>query len=161
MPMRVIAKKKCRAMFEPPEKGERATLNSNLSTRLNLLFSDQALGRRVGYCWSRRASVPRLILNAKTLKLCSKIKFATQAQQTAPSRYAVERSRAKCCASTAHAARAASKSATSTPSDCSGRTRSGKTSLSVCSTTAAKREQGGTKRMDAGRAGRNDATKNK
>ena len=54
MPMRVIAKKRCRAMFEPPEKGERATLNPNLSTRLNLLFSDQALGRRVGYCWSRR-----------------------------------------------------------------------------------------------------------
>ena len=46
MPMRVIAKKRCRAMFEPPEKGERATLNPNLSTRLNLLFSDQALGRR-------------------------------------------------------------------------------------------------------------------
>jgi hypothetical protein len=45
MPMRVIAKKRCRAMFEPPEKGERATLNPNLSTRLNLLFSDQALGR--------------------------------------------------------------------------------------------------------------------
>ena len=42
--------------------------------------------RRVGDCWSRRASVPRLIFNAKTLKLCSKIKFATQAQQTAPSR---------------------------------------------------------------------------
>src|SRR6266404_6936288 len=81
---------RCRAMFEPPEKGEWTTLNSNLSTRLNLLFSDQALGRRVGYCWSRRASVPRLIFNAKTLKLCSKIEFATQAQQTAPSRYAVE-----------------------------------------------------------------------
>src|SRR5712672_2078930 len=85
-PMRVIAKKRCRAMFEPPEKGERATLNPNLSTRLNLLFFDQSLGRRVGYCWSRRASVPRLIFNAKTLKLCSKIKLATQAQQTAPSR---------------------------------------------------------------------------
>jgi len=54
--MRVIAKKRCRAMFESPEKGERATLNPNLSTRLNLLFSDQALGRRVGYCWSRRKS---------------------------------------------------------------------------------------------------------
>jgi hypothetical protein len=38
MPMRVIAKKRCRAMFEPPEKCERATLNPNLSTRLNLLF---------------------------------------------------------------------------------------------------------------------------
>jgi hypothetical protein len=38
MPMRVIAKKRCRAMFEPPEKGERATLNPNLSTRLNLFF---------------------------------------------------------------------------------------------------------------------------
>lgn len=45
MPMRVIANKRCRAMFEPPEKGERAALNPNLSTRLNLLFSDQALGR--------------------------------------------------------------------------------------------------------------------
>jgi hypothetical protein len=56
MPMRVIAKKRCRAMVEPPEKGERATLNPNLSTKLNLLFSDQALGRRVGYCWSRKAS---------------------------------------------------------------------------------------------------------
>jgi hypothetical protein len=75
--MRVIAKKRCRAMVEPPEKGERATLNPNLSTRPNLLFSDQALGRRVGYCWSMRASVPRLIFNAKTLKLCSKIRFAT------------------------------------------------------------------------------------
>ena len=70
-PMRVIAKKRCRAMFEPPEKGERATLNPNLSTRL-LLFSDQALGRRVGYCWSRRASVRRFIFNAKTLKLCAR-----------------------------------------------------------------------------------------
>jgi hypothetical protein len=56
MPMRVIAKKMCRAMFEPPETGERATLNPNLSTRLILLFSDQALGRRVGYWRSRRAS---------------------------------------------------------------------------------------------------------
>jgi hypothetical protein len=54
--MRVIAKKRCRAMFEPPGKGERATLNPNLSTRLNLLFSDQVLGRRVGYCTPRRAS---------------------------------------------------------------------------------------------------------
>jgi hypothetical protein len=35
-------------MFEPPEKGERATLNPNLSTRLKPTFSDQALGRRVG-----------------------------------------------------------------------------------------------------------------
>jgi hypothetical protein len=38
MPMRVIAKKRCRAMVEPPEKGERATLNSNLSTRLKPTF---------------------------------------------------------------------------------------------------------------------------
>ncbi len=90
MPRRVIAKKRCRAMFEPPEKGERATPHPNLSTRLNLLFSDQAFGRRVGYCWSRRASVPRLIFHAKPLKLCSKINVAAQAQQTAPSRYAVE-----------------------------------------------------------------------
>jgi hypothetical protein len=44
MPMRVIAKKRCRAMFEPPEKGERATLNPNLSTRLNLLFPIRPLG---------------------------------------------------------------------------------------------------------------------
>ena len=42
--MRVIAKKRCRAMVEPPEKGERATLNPNLSTRLNLLFSIRPLG---------------------------------------------------------------------------------------------------------------------
>ena len=57
MPMRVIAKKRCRAMVESPEKGERATLNPNLSTRLKPTpFSDQALGRRVGYCWSIRAS---------------------------------------------------------------------------------------------------------
>jgi hypothetical protein len=45
MPMSVIAKKSCRAMFEPPEKGV-VTLNPNLLTRLNILFSDQALGRR-------------------------------------------------------------------------------------------------------------------
>jgi hypothetical protein len=38
MPIRVIAKKRCRAMFEPPEKGERATLNPNLSTRLKPTF---------------------------------------------------------------------------------------------------------------------------
>ncbi len=38
MPMRVIAKKRCRAMFEPPEKGGRATLNPNLSTRLKPTF---------------------------------------------------------------------------------------------------------------------------
>jgi hypothetical protein len=38
VPMRVIAKKSCRAMVEPPEKGERATLNLNLSTRLKPTF---------------------------------------------------------------------------------------------------------------------------
>jgi hypothetical protein len=38
MPMRVIAKKRCRAMFEPPEKGERIALNLNLSTRLKPTF---------------------------------------------------------------------------------------------------------------------------
>src|SRR5437879_5118595 len=64
MPRRVIAKKRCRAMFEPPEKGE-PTPHPNLSTRLNLLFSDQALGRRVDYCWSRRASVRRLIFSLR------------------------------------------------------------------------------------------------
>src|ERR1700738_5264377 len=36
--MRVIAKKRCRVMVEPPEKGERATLNPNLSTRLKPTF---------------------------------------------------------------------------------------------------------------------------
>jgi hypothetical protein len=46
VPTRVIAKKRCRAMVEPPEKGERDTLNPNLSTRLNLPFSDQGLARR-------------------------------------------------------------------------------------------------------------------
>jgi len=34
-------------MFEPPEKGERVTLNPNFSTTLSLLFSDQTLGRQV------------------------------------------------------------------------------------------------------------------
>jgi hypothetical protein len=38
VPMRVIAKKRCRAMVEPPEKGERVTLNPNLSTRLKHTF---------------------------------------------------------------------------------------------------------------------------
>jgi hypothetical protein len=31
VPMRMIVKKSCRAMVEPPEKGERATLNPNLT----------------------------------------------------------------------------------------------------------------------------------
>ena len=35
MPMRVIAKKSCRAMFEPPEKGERASRHPNLLAGLN------------------------------------------------------------------------------------------------------------------------------
>jgi hypothetical protein len=82
--MSVIAKKKCRAMFEPPEKGERATLNPNLSTRLNLLISDQALGRRVGYCRSRRASVA-LNFQRKDFEIVQQDQVATQAQQTAPS----------------------------------------------------------------------------
>jgi hypothetical protein len=92
MPMRVIAKKRCRAMFEPPEKGERATLNPNLSTRLKPTFfrSGPWAAGWLLLVEGGEASVPRLIFNAKTLKLCSKIKFATQAQQTAPSRYAVE-----------------------------------------------------------------------
>jgi hypothetical protein len=48
MPMRVIAKKRCRAMVEPPEKGERATLNLNLSTRLKpTFFSIGTLGGRL------------------------------------------------------------------------------------------------------------------
>src|SRR5258705_1097986 len=69
MPMRVIAKKRCRAMFEPPEKGERATLNPNLSTRLNLLFSDQALGRRVGYCWSEEGERAALDFQRKDFEI--------------------------------------------------------------------------------------------
>src|SRR5450631_2138016 len=32
-PMRVIAKQRYRCMFKPPDKGELATLNPNLSTR--------------------------------------------------------------------------------------------------------------------------------
>jgi hypothetical protein len=31
--MRVIAKKRCRAVVEPPEKGERANLDPNLTQR--------------------------------------------------------------------------------------------------------------------------------
>jgi hypothetical protein len=38
-PIRVIAKKTSRGIFEPPE-----VEHPNLSTRLNLLFSDQGLG---------------------------------------------------------------------------------------------------------------------
>jgi hypothetical protein len=35
-PMRVTAKKRCRAMFEPSQKCERANLNPNLSTGLDV-----------------------------------------------------------------------------------------------------------------------------
>jgi hypothetical protein len=54
VPKRAIAKKRCRAMVEPPEKNERAILNPNLLTRLNLLFSDQETlknrpGEKVGF----------------------------------------------------------------------------------------------------------------
>jgi hypothetical protein len=65
MPMRVIAKKRCRAMFEPPEKGERATLNPNLSTRLNLLFPIRPWAR-VGYFIRFAFTMPALF------PLCSK-----------------------------------------------------------------------------------------
>jgi hypothetical protein len=41
--MKAIAKKSCRAMFEPPGKGERVTPDPNLSARLNLLFCDHAV----------------------------------------------------------------------------------------------------------------------
>src|SRR5882724_5901252 len=44
MPMRTIAKKRYRAMFKPPEKGERATLNPNLSTKLTYFFPIRPLG---------------------------------------------------------------------------------------------------------------------
>jgi len=84
MPIRVIAKKRCRAMFEPPEKGAGHSKSYPLDEAKPTFFRSSP-GWRVGYWWSRRASVPRLIFNAKTLKLCSKIKFATQAQQTVPS----------------------------------------------------------------------------
>jgi hypothetical protein len=47
MPMRVIAKKRCRAMFEIPEKGERVTLNPSPSTKRNLLFSDHLNAHRM------------------------------------------------------------------------------------------------------------------
>jgi hypothetical protein len=56
VPMRVIAKKRCRAMVEPPEKGERAALNPNLSTRPKPTFFRSAPGRRLGHCWPRRAN---------------------------------------------------------------------------------------------------------
>jgi hypothetical protein len=38
VPMRAIVKKRCRAIVEPPEKGERDTLNPNLSTRQKTIF---------------------------------------------------------------------------------------------------------------------------
>ena len=44
MPTRAIAKKRCRVMVEPPEKGERATPNPNLSTRLKPTFFDSGAG---------------------------------------------------------------------------------------------------------------------
>jgi hypothetical protein len=77
MPMRVIAKKRCRAMFEPPGKGERVTPDPNLSTRLNLLFPIRPLGGGLAVAG---VSLPRLHFNPNTLKLCSKIKLVTQAQ---------------------------------------------------------------------------------
>lgn len=39
MPMRVIAKKRCRAMFVPPGKGERVTLDPELWMEPNLPYS--------------------------------------------------------------------------------------------------------------------------
>jgi hypothetical protein len=68
MPMRVIAKKRCRAMFEPPEKGERATLNPNLSTRLNLLFSDQALGRGLAISFASFSRCPTYVRLARKFR---------------------------------------------------------------------------------------------
>ena len=67
MPMRVIAKKRCRAMVEPPEKGERATLNPNLSTRLKPTFFRSGplggvlaiAGRGGGAALSRRPGLDR------------------------------------------------------------------------------------------------------
>jgi len=48
MPMRVIAKKRCRVLFETPEKNERATKHPNLSTGLNVHYSDRTLIGRAG-----------------------------------------------------------------------------------------------------------------
>ena len=77
MPMRVIAKKRCRAMVEPPEKGERATLNPNLSTRLKpTFFRSGALGRRVGYCWSRRRAALQVCRHNVGLGMVSPIVVA-------------------------------------------------------------------------------------
>ena len=72
MPMRVIAKKRCRAMFEPPEKGERATLNPNLSTRLKSTFFPirplgGGLGRRASGAFSPFFEVARQIGVGSTL----------------------------------------------------------------------------------------------
>jgi hypothetical protein len=94
MPMRVIAKKRCRAMVEPPEKGERAILNPNLSTRLKPTFfrsGPWAAGWLLLVEEGERRCLA-VLRGSKTDRgwLYPLGKLATQAQQTAPSRYAVE-----------------------------------------------------------------------
>jgi len=76
--MRVIAKKRCRAMFEPPEKGERAALNPNLSTRLNLLFFRSGPWAAGWLLLVEEGERAALNFQRIDVKLCSKIKFATQ-----------------------------------------------------------------------------------
>ena len=51
---------------------------------LGIALRSDTVAKIVSEAGETRAFVPRLIFNAKTLKLCSNIKFAT------PSRYAVE-----------------------------------------------------------------------
>jgi hypothetical protein len=67
IPMRVIAKKRCRAIFEPPEKDDRTTLHLICPATLNLLLPT-SLARRIGWLFDYAA----------------RSKFLTQAQQTAP-----------------------------------------------------------------------------
>ena len=71
VPMRVIAKKRCRVMVEPPEKAERATLNPNLSTRLKPTFFRSgpfAHRRAIGSCAVPR---PDLRFRANRRKMCN------------------------------------------------------------------------------------------
>ena len=62
MPMRVIAKKRCRVMVEPPEKGERASLNPNLSTRAGTAAGGATSnGRQVNMTISLAFLAPNLV----------------------------------------------------------------------------------------------------
>jgi hypothetical protein len=72
VPIRVIAKKRCRAMVEPPEKGARATLNPNLSTRLKpTFFRSGPLGGGLAIAGRGGRAAPtryELVVNLKTAK---------------------------------------------------------------------------------------------